>query len=429
MTGPGSSGRRSSLRATVVNCTPDHNKGASAISWGIVNRLVTSDAVGRVTLVAKETIRHESDFRHTIERFGNDVRLVASPLTARQHSRGEYSLRNAFPMLVPTAGLSLPSYRRMLMRREEAVAAIATSDVVFSRGGPFFSAFGRHHVGVRLNWPFLFARQEGIPYAIVGEGVGPFENRWARSFYRWLFEGAALVAVRDELSRERLRAIGICDCQIQTMLDNAFWIEPKRTSRVEEIVETLRLTHGGFLAVTIREWRDTESAYAPELVKTIDSLVPSVFDHAVLIPNAYRPDKPQNPDRAVTRRLHERLKGNPGVHLVDIDLTPEELACLYGMSAVTLGTRLHSVILALVGGAPVVSVSYLPKANGVMAALDLDEFVLGIDDFRHERAIELVKRAAHAQAHVPELLGRLRDQSDRQLNRFLMKVGPGDGQR
>ncbi|MBA2495544.1 MAG: polysaccharide pyruvyl transferase family protein [Acidimicrobiia bacterium] len=405
-----------------MNCTADHNKGASAISWGLVNRLTRSELVERVTLVAKETIDGESDYRHTRERFGDTVSLEASPLVVRQRGSKAYSLRNAAPLLGPTLGTYLPAYRRSLARRDRAAEAIATSDVIFSRGGPFFSASGPYHVGLRLAWPFLYARQGGVPYAIVSEGVGPFDNRWARGFHKWLFEGASLITVRDELSRERLAALGLPPARIQAMLDNAFWVAPSRTTRVDEILSSRRLVPGRFLAVTVRIWGTTASTYLPELARAIDKLVPAMFDDVVLVPNTFRPENPGSHDRGSTRTLYELIAHNPRAHLVDVDLTPEELAALYGLSGVTLGTRLHSVILALVGGAPVVAVSYLPKTNGVMSGLDLGEFVMGIHDFRHERAVELVRRAAVEQRHTSQLLDRRRRDSDEQLQRFLASV-------
>jgi polysaccharide pyruvyl transferase WcaK-like protein len=412
------------LKVTIVNCTPDDNKGASAITWGLVNRLAGSGVVGDVTLVSKTQSTSESDYRHTREKFGEDVRLLPSPLPSRQRKRGEYSLRNAAPLLGSTIGIHLRSYRRSLARRERAAEAISTSDVVFNRGGPFFSVrSGLLHVGLRLSWPLLLARREGVPYALVGEGIGPFANRWAKEFHRWLFEGAALIAVREELSRERLREIGVPGARIKTMLDNAFWVEPTMSSRLEEILQTLRLEEGRFLAVTVRSWPGAESRYLPGLAKTIDTLVPAFIDQAVLVTNTYNPGKPQSDDRGLTRRLQQLLGHNQRVHFVDEDLTPEELASFYGLSSVTFGTRLHSVILALVGGAPVVAVSYRPKTNGVMSGLKLDEFVLDINDYQHERGAELVRRAVTEQGHIPDLLARLRRQSDEELECFLVSLG------
>lgn len=410
---------RPPLRAVVVNCSSDDNKGASAISWGLVNRLRRSGLVGHVTLVTKTGPPDDTRYRHTLERFGNDVPLLPSPLPTRGPQGGR-SIRNVAPLVGPTIGAYWAAYRRSLAQREPAAAAISKSDIVFNRGGPFFSVPGGHfHVGIRLAWPFIFAKQEGVPYALVGEGVGPFANMWAKKFHRWLFEGAALIGVREELSRQRLGEIGVPDAQIHTMLDNAFWIEPRASSRVERIIESLRLVENRFLAVTVRAWPGAESEYLPELAKTIDALVPAFLDQAVLVTNVYIPGKPQVGDRRLTRLLQDLLRHNERVHLVDEDLTPEELAAFYGLSAVTLGTRLHSTILALVGGAPVVPISYLPKTNGVMSLLRLDQFVLDMGEYRHEEGVELVRRAVTEQSHVRDLLTRLRMQGDEQLDAFL----------
>ncbi len=85
-----------------MNCTADFNKGASAISWGLVNRLQQIESVEDVTLVAKESAEVEVDFRHTRERIRGEVALESSPLTVRR--RGQKALRNAATLLGPTLG-------------------------------------------------------------------------------------------------------------------------------------------------------------------------------------------------------------------------------------------------------------------------------------------------------------------------------------
>jgi hypothetical protein len=164
------------LKATIVNCTPDHNKGASAISWGLVNRLTRTGLVDDIALISTTRSLTTIDYRHTRERF-RDVPLFPSPLPSRNPGRGEYSLRNTWAILRSTIGIHWRSYRRALARRENAVERILASDIVLNRGGPFFSVpTGSLHVGVGLSWPLILARRAGVPYALVGEEIRPFAN-------------------------------------------------------------------------------------------------------------------------------------------------------------------------------------------------------------------------------------------------------------
>ncbi|HWC32605.1 MAG TPA: hypothetical protein VG709_05695, partial [Actinomycetota bacterium] len=77
------------------------------------------------------------------------------------------------------------------------------------------------------------------------------------------------------------------------------------------------------------------------------------------------------------------------------------------------------VILALVGGAPVVAARYLPKTGGVMAGVGLERFVVEMNGYRHEQGVDLVKSAPTEQRTVPEKLARLRAQQDEELRTFL----------
>jgi polysaccharide pyruvyl transferase WcaK-like protein len=417
------------LRATIVNCYPDHNKGSSALASGLVARLRQTGRVGHITAVAlPHRIDARSDYRHLNDACP-DVEVVPSPLLDQSvQSRKDKAMFTAYMTgrtLSVRAEVALATRRR---RHHPALAAILESDIVLERGGPFFKGMGAppNPSLLRYAWPLLFARRAGIPYALPGQSVGPLNNPWARRVVRNLFLNAELAAVREDISGRVLEEAGVPAERFTTMLDNAFWTTPRRSSEVDRIIEENGLAGRRFLAVTCRDRRsqEQEDTYLDELAKAIDQLVPSALDAAIIVPNLFNPAGPTHDDRRMSRNLAARLTDNARVHLVEPDLAPDELAALYGEAALVLGHRLHSLILATVGGTPVVGIasSAGPKTVGVLSLLGLSDFVVPIGTITGGDVTERAKAALEGQPGVQQRVQQLRATSDADFDAFVERV-------
>jgi polysaccharide pyruvyl transferase WcaK-like protein len=426
--------RNRELTVTIVNCLPDHNKGACAMVWGLVSRLRASGLVGKISVISIfRDISHPVAYRHLSERFP-DIPIHRSPVFSRAESfglRAPWVKRKAGTVLhAPyVLGASLEVrvswMRERLLRREPGARALVNSDLVLNRGGPLFTASGPPPNPTLLSnsWPFLLAREVGVPYAVIGESVGSLGNVWARRFTRSLFAGARLIGIREDLSRKTLTHAGISGERITTMLDNAFWMQPRRSERVDALLRRRGLDGHRFLAVTVRPWPGIGWSYLDELAKAIDLLVPSLFERVALVSNTYNPAGAQRDDRAFTRLLFQRISRKDRVSLIEEDLAPDELASLYGAASLVIGTRLHSVILALVAGAPVVAVSYLgPKTRGTMELLGLSDYVLDMKTFDHRAGAELAEAALTGQADASTRIDQLRCEGDVVLGNLLQEI-------
>ena len=69
--------------------------------------------------------------------------------------------------------------------------------------------------------PLLLARILRVPYAVVGQTIGPL--RKLQSFYRWIFNGAQSVTCRDAESLARVSDLGVKSAQLTA--DVAFLLE------------------------------------------------------------------------------------------------------------------------------------------------------------------------------------------------------------
>ncbi len=88
---------------------------------------------------------------------------------------------------------------------------------------------------MRYAFPALLWRLMGIPYVIVGVGVGPSLTRLGGFFVRFICGGAKQICVRDIPSKEILLSLGVEASRIQVTADLAICLE------LEAIEETHKL--------------------------------------------------------------------------------------------------------------------------------------------------------------------------------------------
>jgi colanic acid/amylovoran biosynthesis protein len=93
-------------------------------------------------------------------------------------------------------------------------------------------------------------------------------------------------------------------------------------------------------------------------------------------------------DRRVVRRLDEQVGCSQRIVLVEDALTPEALQAAYGQMDYFVGTRMHSVILALNAGVPALAIGYLAKTAGIMEDLGLAHRCLDIGTLTDKTLID-----------------------------------------
>jgi colanic acid/amylovoran biosynthesis protein len=96
-------------------------------------------------------------------------------------------------------------------------------------------------------------------------------------------------------------------------------------------------------------------------------------------------------DVGVSRRLVELL-GDGLAEYVDVldECGPEDMMDLYGAMDLFLASRMHSAILALDTGIPVIALSYQPKSRGTFDLLGLGRYVVDVETFETSYLVEVM---------------------------------------
>ena len=428
------------MKVTIVNCYHDSNKGSSAILWGLIRRLQDTGLVKSISLVSMFQKTHpfyESSLRHIRAEFP-DVVIVGAPLP-RSHEYAANRYKKIGEIRSPLARLLdvvKASIRLKFLTPEkkflnDAYHEIAMSDLVVDRGGPFFAANNPlFNLSLYHNaYPLFIAKKFGVAFGFAPGSFGPFASSWSRRLMRKLCEDAAFIMAREPISKDALIGHGVDHNRIILTLDNAFWVDQKLSRKIKLFMKNNDIEPRKFLVVTTRAWYvDQLKKYHQELASTINCVIPRYFQKVVLVPNMIDPIGQMGDDMKATKDLYHLIEKKEYVRVLDEDLPPNELVGFYGQAGLLLGTRLHSVIMALAAGTPAVAVAYSGhKTQGVMQAVDLQQYTMELDTFSSETAFSLLISALSSRIQIQEKIDSLRQEGNAIFNRSLQALTDSRG--
>ncbi len=391
--------RREPPHVVLASVWHDDNKGDSAIAEGVLTlvREVRPDA--RITIASMLDEGHAGfadAYRHLRGAFPDAV-VIASPVPKPERA----TLR--FASLVRALASTTAAFGALAVRARTPLAdAIAHSDLVIANGG--HTLYAQRGLGssvrlARLLYPYWLARRFGRPYVVFGQSLGPFDDPIGRRLVADVLRGARRVLVREALSRDVARSLGVPEARLALVPDPAFALSPNDDDgAVAALLERTGLRPGRYWVVTVRQAyastgrAEATDAFVAEMARFIGlALERGLVERVAIVAHTLGP-VPSEDDRRPARALHGRVASERAV-LIEDDLGPRALASLYGRAAWMIGTRFHSVILALLAGTPTLAVSYFgPKTRGIMTMLELDDLCLDLTTFDAEEALARIGR-------------------------------------
>jgi polysaccharide pyruvyl transferase WcaK-like protein len=229
-----------------------------------------------------------------------------------------------------------------------------------------------------------------------------------RQLVRSVVRNAELTVVREAHSADFVREDLRLDPgeRLQVAPDLAFALESTPTSRVDEVLAPLRDTR--FAVIVPRSYHHPDAARDDRLVGELTAfgraaLDAGIVDAVLIFPQCLGPT-PIEDDRVTAARI---AGADPRFRLVDVDLSPGEVAELFRHATFVVAVRLHAVILALSVGTPVHGIEYFTnKTRGVFAQFGLAEHWSQFDSFDAADALTRIKDLL-----TPERLAFLRSRA------------------
>jgi colanic acid/amylovoran biosynthesis protein len=233
----------------------------------------------------------------------------------------------------------------------------------------------------------------GKPLVLLPQSIGPLHDQFQRRAARWVVRGARLTCVRERRSLDLLRRLG-CDQRAWRMPDMAFGAPgaaPDQARAVLDRAGVFAIPAEFRVGMTALNWSgqsfsfSRQQPYEDALLGCIDAIT-AQGGVVVLFAQCRGPSAAED-DRNVSARLHARAAQPERVVVLDDELPPDQLQAAYGEMDYFIGTRMHSVILALNAGVPALAVGYLHKTSGVLADLGMEGMCYDIETITAEDLI------------------------------------------
>lgn len=429
------------VRIALVNAWHDDNRGDSAIAEatiGLLRNRWHECAITVVSLLDDHHPEFQRAYRH-LRRHAGETEFVGNAMPHLDRAGG----RAAMVVKVGRFAASLPGVLLALARpggtRRSAFVAVRDADLVVVNGGA--SIYSHRHSPLawvnlfRVLLPVLFAERSHRPVLFLGHSLGPFPDAPSRRLVSLVLRRADRVVVREPASGELATALGVDPTRLSVTPDIAFALDPRPGPGVDALLARHELETGRFWVVTVRQiYQTTQRAertqrFLDEMARFVDeTLASGDTDKIVLFAHTIGPVANED-DRPIAHRL-KALLPDDRVVVVDDDLDAGEIAAFYGHAALLVGTRLHSVILALVAGTPAVAIAYFgPKAQGTMRLVGRESLCVDIDGVTSRSLRELIARESPTtdRADTARRVRELRKDVERTLDGFDVEHHPAAG--
>ncbi len=201
----------------------------------------------------------------------------------------------------------------------------------------------------------LLARALGVPVAVYAQGLGPLNSGFSRWLARQALKRASVITLRDEVSMDLLRNIGVDRPEPTLVADPAFALEPDDGGEGPSEPAQRPL-----VLFALRPWLGDggrEAGYARVIARITAELGADV---ALL---AFQPEG----DLETARRIVDLCDagGHAPPRIIDFNGLPNKALSAISHADLVIGMRLHSLIFAASAGVPAVAIDYDPKVRAL----------------------------------------------------------------
>lgn len=235
---------------------------------------------------------------------------------------------------------------------------------------------------MRYAMPLVMAREAGKPYGIYCQSFERFA--WpSNELFRPLLSDASFVFVRDSNSLEYLKSLGVAPPVLEFGPDATFAFDLRDEARADAFMERHGLKPRKFITITIRTSvqkfidEKREQAHAAKLRRLIETWVDRTGHDVLICPEVKLEIEPAR--RLIYQPLPEDVRSH--VRFKDEFWLPDEAFSVYARAEVIVSMEMHSVILGLAVGTPVLHPRFVEAGRKawMLRDLGLEEWLFDID--------------------------------------------------
>ncbi|WJE15270.1 polysaccharide pyruvyl transferase family protein [Halobacillus sp. ACCC02827] len=274
------------------------------------------------------------------------------------------------------------------LKKYESARIINDSDVVYVCGGGFLG--GKKFNSLIHLHQIKKATKLNDNCILWGTSVEPPTNKLLKKITEATLGDLNLILPREDITENYLNTFYPKSKTIATP-DMAFNLKTIETQRIEDLMD--KLGSGKKIGITIRDWHfpnsiDSEKDkqnYFKSIVEIIERKSALGYKFVFIPQVIFTGDDDRIIAKEVKEHLNNKYKNNFVV--LEDDYSPGELKYLISKLDLFLGTRMHSNIFATSVGVPTFAIAYERKTNGIMNRLNMNEYVVDIEDVSAEKVL------------------------------------------
>ena len=197
------------------------------------------------------------------------------------------------------------------------------------------------------------AQQQGLKTIAWAQGIGPLNRSITRWMTRNVLLGCTAISVRDQASQKLLADWGIAA---------AIAPDPVWALDSSPVDSSLINSNAPAVAVNLRSHPDLTAQRLKLITEALQSFQQATNTYILLVPFQ------QSQDLAIAKKLHQALPNNSQIITLE---DPKQLKGLFKNVVMTIGMRLHSLIMAAAENSRCFALSYDPKVSHLMTECKL----------------------------------------------------------
>jgi colanic acid/amylovoran biosynthesis protein len=253
-----------------------------------------------------------------------------------------------------------------------------------------------------LTHPLHLAHSLGKPTVLSSMSVGPFAGTVQEGLFKRGVAKTEAIFVREDVSQQLLRELRVRVPVIRAV-DAGFAFTTSQRVALRELMHVS--TDRVLVGITVRKWLPArqQTDYEAAIAAAADHLIATHGVAVVFVPQVTSV-RNNDDDRVTSRRVHSLMAHQHDATVLNESVDHHYIKALCAELDLMIGTRFHSVIFSLTSLVPCVAIEYEHKTAGIMAELDLSDWVVRIEDVSGSRFLDLVDRAYTSRASYAEYL-------------------------
>ena len=221
----------------------------------------------------------------------------------------------------------------------------------------------------------VLGRMLGCKVIIYGVGAGPITTKLGSFLIKKMVSSAESVSVRDVKSKELLGSIGVTK-SVKVIADPAFQLGKHVLKEPSADVKRIGVTAVPYFSKDYWPSSDEDiyRNYVNGMAANLDYLMAT---HGVNI-TFFSTKYPQ--DVRVTEDIFESMQEKSHVEILKENLHPSALVSICNKQDIIIGTRLHSLILAVAAKTPIIGIGYHQKVQDFLKKISREQGFVNIHD-------------------------------------------------